>query len=117
MRGEHQMLHATTKYKSMRALVGAKVRIDRGVTYMDGQEPDGDITILEDYGRTILLDMEWIRSVWGIDMAPRHVRTLITKASLACGDVVLRLTDGTRILPEQVAEFTYNVEILRGGKA
>lgn len=75
-------------FKSMEYLVGEKFKAVKVpcVEFI----PDGDVTILADYGNTFLVDMEYIKTYgWGYSK-PRHIRLGIPKASIVCGDVILK---------------------------
>ena len=87
----------TIEWKPMDYLEGTKVTAVRipHVEYL----PDGDVTIVKDYPKAILVDMEYRKTHGWAAREPRHIRILVAKASLYCGDVVLK-QNGHRIRSE-----------------
>lgn len=98
-------------YKSLAWLIGTPLTIMKGIEFQSGVYPDGTVRIIEDYPKTILLEMEWIHSTWGLTLPPRKLLMQIPKASLACGDVVLKIADGRMIHPDDIADYGYGQKI------
>ena len=84
-----------SSWESLGYLIGEPLKFVLG-TY-EREQPDGEVKIIEEYENTVLLDMEYIHSAGWIDTKPRHVRYLIGKDSLACGDWVLKRMNGERV--------------------
>ena len=96
----------TSQFESLAFLIGEPLTIVKGITFQGGFAPDGEVRILADYPKTILLDMEFRISRWGLDIPPRHVRQMIPKAAIVCGDVILKRSNGGPITPDMVSKWT-----------
>ena len=105
--GRRTSKHRLLPFDSLEWLVGAKLKILGGYHFQDGEHPDGDIVVVGDYPKTLLVEMTWKRSRWGLDLEPRTYRTAIPKASIVCGDVRLQTVDGTMITPDMVSALGY----------
>lgn len=46
--------------------------------------PDGEVKVIKDYPNGLLVDMEYIKSIWWQNIPPRHIKFFIPKASLYC---------------------------------
>ena len=99
--------HRSSEYADLSWLIGEPLQIVRGIEFESGKAPDGKVEILKDYGRTILIRMEYIESDWGITIPPRYILTQRTKAAIACGDLVLQTRDGMKITPDTVSGYGY----------
>lgn len=96
----------TTQFESLAYLIGEPLTIVKGITFQGGYAPDGVVMITGDWPKTIMLDMEFRISRWGLQMEPRHIRQMIPKAAIACGDVVLKRVNGGAITPDMVSKWT-----------
>lgn len=85
-------------FKSMKYLIGEPLKAIR-VPHKD-HLPDGEVMIVEEHEKTVLLDMEYIAHTWWGNIPPRHIRTLVSKASILCGDVVLKRMNGEVVRAE-----------------
>lgn len=66
--------------------------------------PDGRVQIIRVYENTLLLEMEFVESKWGIkDMKPRKLRWLVPKAAVFQGDVRLNC-NGYQLRGDQIRE-------------
>lgn len=81
--GEHK------RFEDLSWLAGMALEMIKGP--VESHLPDGRVRLVADYPDTILVEMEYIESKWGLMMGPRWIRLLIPKASLYCGDVLLRV--------------------------
>ena len=104
-RGERAQLHAQRPFKSLAWLIGTPLKIISGIRFYGDEHPDGEVRIVEDRPNTFLLEMDFIRSIWGLTLPARTIRLLIPKASIVCGDVRLQTVSGRRILPDDVIQY------------
>lgn len=87
---------SSVKWESMKHLIGQPLRAERIPT--TDHLPDGVVKIVEDYENTVLVDMEYIAFSWWGNIPPRHIRQNVSKASIYCGDVILKvLSSGERV--------------------
>lgn len=96
----------TSQFESLAYLIGEPLTIVRGITFQGGHAPDGEVKIIGEWPKTILLDMEFVISRWGLDIPPRHVRQMIPKAAIVSGDVILKRIHGGPITPDMVSKWT-----------
>lgn len=96
----------TSQFESLAFLIGEPLTIVKGIVFQGGFAPDGEVKIIADYPKTILIDMEFRISRWGLDIEPRHVRQMIPKAAIVCGDVILKRIHGGPITPDMVSKWT-----------
>lgn len=101
--GEKARLHRSRKFNSLGWLIGTPLKILHGVEFQGGRHPDGEVKIIQDFPNTILLEMNFIASDWGLTLPARTILTQIPKASLACGDVKFRTMDGRIIGQDDVS--------------
>jgi len=89
------------EWGSLKHLIGEPLRFVDG-TYED-YPPDGEVKIVEEYDNGILVDMEY-KAVhgFGIGWTPRHIRYYVSKASLLCGDWILKRMNGERVVVERL---------------
>lgn len=101
------MFMRSNNFKSLSHLIGRELNYEGGLSLLC--PPDGSVKIVEDYKNTIILEMEWIYSMWyGYKMPSRKVRFSISKAALAVGDVRLSFKDtGHTIKPDDVSDVVY----------
>lgn len=95
--------HMTNKYNDLSYLIGEPLAIICGLDLET--MPDGKVEIIGDYPNTVLLQMEFRKSIWSDNVPPRKVRVMIPKASMACGDVKLkRIHTGEFLIGDQICD-------------
>lgn len=101
------MWRRSSEFKSLSHLIGRQLNYEGGLSLVC--PPDGEVKIIEDYKETIILEMEWIYSIWyGYRVPSRRVRFAVSKAAIAVGDVKLSLKDsGVSIKADDVSESVY----------
>lgn len=77
------------KFEDLSWLIGMNLELIKGP--FESHPPDGRVRMLEDYPDAILIEMEYVESKWGLTMPARWIKFLIPKASLYCGDVILKI--------------------------
>lgn len=94
-------------YKSLGWMEGRQVRIRRWLWDMDEFRPAPEKAIIvKDYPKTVLVDLEYTGSEWGIQAPPRHFKHMITKAAMAVGSVVLIDDEtGLKLIGQEIAEY------------
>lgn len=92
-------------YKSLDWLVGEPLKAIR--VPHEEYLPDGDVTILKDYGKTFMLMMEYIAGHGWFPSKSRFIKVLIPKASIFCGDVRLKRKNGQMITGDMVIDRAY----------
>ena len=91
------------KFKNMRWLEGRELKICGGVDLYAVPER---VVVLEDNQRTILTELTFKKSEFGIDMPPRKIKYSFDKAKIACGALQLKLKDsGEMIERSDVLEY------------
>lgn len=95
-------------YKSLAWYIGMPLRYIRGLNLEE--IPDGKVEIIADYPDKVLVQLEYIKSTWGIKMPPRHIKTLVPKAAMACGDVLLAVAGTGEILSHDSVAYYQTVE-------
>lgn len=94
-------LHMSKEYANIAYLVGSRLKILHGIEL--AAKPSA-VWFMEDYPETILINMEFTKSIWSSDnQKPRYVKRMIPKSALACGDVKLSI--------EETGEILYGVAI------
>lgn len=90
-------------FESLAWLIGQPLKIS-GLTYHGGYEPDGIVQIIADYPDTVLIDLEFVISRWGLQIEPRHIKTMINKAAIVCGDVKISRVNGGPVTVDEVSK-------------
>lgn len=83
-------------FEDLSWLEGMALELIRGP--FESHPPDGRVMMLKDYPNAILVEMEYLESKWGLQIGPRHIRLMIPKASLYCGDVILKIRSTKQIV-------------------
>ena len=96
------------KYKSLARYIGMPLRYIRGLNL--DEIPDGKVEIIADYADKVLVQLEYIKSAWGLQMPPRRIKTLVPKAAMACGDVLLAVSGTGEILSADSVAYYQTVE-------
>lgn len=88
------------EFKSLAWLIGEPLKFVVG----DYEQfpPDGEVKIIDEFDKSVLLDMEYIECHGWMQREPRHIRILVSKSSLICGDWVLQRMNGQRVMAEKV---------------
>ena len=104
--------YMTTDYKTLDWLEGAQIDILRGANVLCQYRTPERAEIIKDYERTLLIEMTFIKSEWGKKYnMPRKIQTQIPKASMAVGDIVLKVkSNGMYLTGEEITSFNPNVE-------
>lgn len=91
MKNRETTLHRSKEYKDLSYLIGEPLNFIHGLT-VDSliKKPDGKARITADYGRTVMVELTFIHSDFTTKAEPRHIKMLIPKASLCCGDFLLQ---------------------------
>ncbi len=93
------------RLKDLGLVPGEEVKIIEGVKVEF--EPER-VTVIREYPEYVLLDMEFMKSIFCSDLPPRHVRTAVTKGAMFCGDVkLLRLSEGIILCGEEVGHYEW----------
>ena len=95
-------MHMSNNYKTLKYLEGSPVQLVSGITSFWRPE---ETIILKDYPDTVLIQMKYKRSHWGLNLPSRYVRQLVPKASLAVGDVKLKTMDGQPLYGEGITSY------------
>ena len=101
--------HRSSNYRSLAWLIGERLTPLR-VPY-EFCPPDGDVVILADYGNTILVSMEWVKSAGLFGAKPRTYKILIAKADIVTGAVKLARSNGERIDADYVSAWKTEREV------
>ena len=97
-------------YKSLKWLIGQPLEAIR-VPHIDYM-PDGEVKIVEDHEKGFLLDMEYVRTYGWPMRGSRHIRIMISKASIVCNDVILKIkSTGEKITTDMVVE-AFNTDVV-----
>ena len=100
-------------YKSLRSREGHEVRIDKWLwNFEEVHLPPDKVRILKDYPRTVLFELEYAGSFWGLTrIPPRKIRKMVTKAVMATGEVaVIDKVTGERLTGQNISKFIANRE-------
>lgn len=82
----------TNNYYDLSYLIGEQLEILRGGMVLCQHRLPEKAEIIKDYGKTVLLEMTFIKSEWGAKYnIPRKIRKLIPKASMAVGDIIFKI--------------------------
>lgn len=84
------------KFEDLSWMIGMNLELVKGP--WESHAPDGRVRMIADYPETILVEMEYVESKWGLTMPARWIRLQIPKASLYCGDVVLKIRSTREIV-------------------
>ncbi len=93
--------HLSDHYDRLSYLEGADIRILSGI---DTSLPPEKVTIVKDLGRNLLLELTFVKSIWGLNIPQRSYKRMVLKQAIACGDVKLATMDG---YPINVSHITY----------
>ena len=94
-----------TSFKNLGLTAGTEVRIIKGVKLEAKPER---VIVIREYKTKVLLDMEFVKSLFCRGLPPRHVRICITKGSMLCGDVELqRKKDGVTLCGDEVGRYEW----------
>lgn len=83
-------------FEDLSWLIGMALEMVRGP--YESHLPDGRVMMLADYPETVLLDLEYIESKWGLMMGPRHIKLMVPKSALYCGDVILKIRSTRQLI-------------------
>ena len=102
--------HRSCNYKDLSYLKGRELSYRGGINF--DFVPDGSVYILEDYGKTVLVEFEWRWSDWWECFKPgRKLTILIPKASLAVGAVKLFVKDtGEPLTADNISSLVHDSE-------
>ena len=87
------------EWESLGYLIGEPLKFVDG--WYESYPPDGEVKIVEEYEKSILLDMEYIEGHGWFPKESRHIKYLVSKASLLCGDWILKRMNGERVVAER----------------
>lgn len=105
--------HRSIDFKPLTYLEGAELDYHRGLdAHSLAQTPD-KVTITKDYGRTVLIEMEFTKSIFGTTKTPRIVRFLIPKSSLLCGDFLVKLKDTQIFITDDIISDTIETQPIK----
>ena len=101
------MWRRSSDFKDLSYLIGKELVYEGGLQLLC--PPDGSVKIIEEYKNTVILEMEWIYSIWyGYSVPSRKVRFAVSKNALAVGDVKLSIKDsGHTLKPEDISDAVY----------
>ncbi len=95
--------YCCTSFKHIGLSPGEEVRIVEGVKL---EMKPAKVTVVREYKAKVLLDMEFVKSLYYSKMPPRHIKIGIAKGSMLCGDVKLQhKKDGIILCGEEVGCF------------
>ena len=108
--------HRSTAYKDLSYLIGEELSYRGGINF--DIIPDGSVYIVKDYGRTVLVEFEWLWSEWWECFKPsRKRKVLIPKASLAVGDVKLFVkSSGIQLTCDVISDLVHSMNCAVRGK-
>ena len=101
----------TTEYKSLKDYEGEEIQIKRWAWRFgeeENREPPSSARILKDYPKTVLFELTYEGSAWGIrQLPPSRILKLIPKSAMAIEDVALKVTrTGERLNGQNITRFT-----------
>lgn len=80
-------------FKSLAYLEGKEVEFVRGysqLTELDGTRLPDICKVVKDYENTLLIEMIYVYNEFGQVVPPRKFKKMVSKASMYCGDIVLK---------------------------
>ena len=102
--------HRSNDFKDLSWLIGESLEYLGGIAL--DRFPDGKVEIIADYSKTVLLQLEYIKSEWFAVTPPRMIKILVPKSAIACGDVRLkRICNGEYLFADVISELVTNCEI------
>lgn len=100
----------TTDYRELKGYEGEEVTLIRWAWSFDenGEKMPSRARILKDYPRTVLFELTFEGSEWGISqLPPRRIVKAIPKAAMAAGDIRVKVKrTGERLVGQNITKFT-----------
>ena len=98
-------LHRSVYFKPLDYLIGVPLQVVKGSIEIHAA-PDS-VMIVEDYQKSVLVEMTFTSRLFEGRFQPRSYKVLVPKASIACGDVILKRLDTNRIIdPHEVSDWS-----------
>ena len=98
-------LHRSACFKPLDYLIGVPLQVVKGDIVIHA-DPDS-ITIVKDYQKTVQVELTFRSRLFEGRFQPSSYKVLVPKASIACGDVILKRLDMNRIIdPHEVSDWS-----------